>query len=59
MRTFYLDPDVVEAECGYRPFTTFWEDFSIAEGFGRKAVKPIPVLLAAGKATTSMSPNWP
>lgn len=38
MNTFYLDPEIVEEECGYRPFTTFWEDFSIAEGFGRDAI---------------------
>lgn len=25
--------------CGYKPFTTFWDDFSIADRFGEKAVK--------------------
>lgn len=24
---------------GYRPFTTFWQDFTIAEHFGEKAIK--------------------
>lgn len=24
----------IEALCGYKPITTFWDDFSIAEGFG-------------------------
>lgn len=26
-------------ECGYEPFTTFWEDFSIADAFGAEAVQ--------------------
>ena len=29
----------VEAFCGYKPKTTFWEDFVIAEHFGVKAIK--------------------
>ena len=29
----------VEAICGYKPFTTFWDDFSIAEKFGKDAIK--------------------
>ena len=29
----------VEAFCGYKPVTTFWQDFSIAELFGLDAVK--------------------
>lgn len=33
-----LDRDYIESEIGYRPFTTFYEDFSIAELFGREAV---------------------
>lgn len=28
----------IEALCGYKPITTFWDDFSIAEGFGHGAV---------------------
>ena len=34
-----LDRDKVEAMTGYRPFTTFFEDFSTAEAFGADAVK--------------------
>lgn len=34
-----LNRDAVEQEIGYRPFTTFWEDFSIADAFGVSAVK--------------------
>lgn len=33
-----LNRDVVEAETGYRPFTTFYEDFSIADNFGLDAI---------------------
>lgn len=33
-----LDRDYIESEIGYRPFTTFYEDFSIAEIFGTEAV---------------------
>lgn len=33
-----LDRDYIESEIGYRPFTTFYEDFSIAEMFGTEAV---------------------
>ena len=29
----------VEAMTGYKPKTTFWEDFVIAERFGTKAIK--------------------
>ena len=29
----------IEEISGYRPMTTFWEDFSIAEKFGHKAVQ--------------------
>ena len=29
----------VEAMCGYKPMTTFWEDFVIAERFGINAIK--------------------
>lgn len=29
----------VEEEMGYKPITTFWSDFSIAENFGAEAVK--------------------
>lgn len=28
----------VESELGYKPITTFWEDFSIADKFGNDAV---------------------
>lgn len=34
-----LDRDKVEAMTGYRPFTTFFEDFSTAEAFGVNAVR--------------------
>lgn len=34
-----LDRDTVEAMTGYRPFTTFFEDFSMAEAFGVNAVR--------------------
>lgn len=33
-----LNRDVIEEEIGYRPFTTFFEDFSIAEHFGTKGI---------------------
>lgn len=39
MKIKTLNRDVVEAETGYRPFTTFYEDFSIADNFGLDAVK--------------------
>jgi hypothetical protein len=39
MKIKTLDRDKVEAMIGYRPFTTFYEDFSIAEAFGSDAVK--------------------
>ena len=29
----------IESQCGYKPITTFWQDFSIADNFGVKAVK--------------------
>ena len=29
----------VEEFCGYKPITTFWEDFSIAEAFGINAIR--------------------
>lgn len=29
----------IEAVCGYKPLTTFWMDFSIADVFGEKAIK--------------------
>ena len=34
----YLDPDKVYEMTGYRPFTTFWSDFAIAEKFGKDAI---------------------
>ena len=39
MKVKTLDRDKVEAMTGYRPFTTFFEDFSIAEPFGADAVR--------------------
>lgn len=39
MKITTLDRDAVEAMTGYRPFTTFFEDFSIAETFGVDAVR--------------------
>ena len=29
----------IEEMCGYKPQTTFWEDFSIADAFGVDAIK--------------------
>lgn len=29
----------IEAMCGYHPITTFYEDFSIADGFGERAIR--------------------
>lgn len=29
----------IEEECGYKPQTTFWDDFSIADAFGINAIK--------------------
>lgn len=29
----------IEEECGYKPITTFYEDFSIADGFGVEAIE--------------------
>ena len=29
----------IEAQTGYKPFTTFYEDFSIADAFGVSAIK--------------------
>ena len=34
-----LNRDKVEEMTGYRPFTTFYEDFSIADKFGVSAIK--------------------
>lgn len=28
----------IEEMCGYKPFTTFWDDFSIADNFGIDAI---------------------
>lgn len=39
MKIKTLDRDAVEAMTGYRPFTTFFEDFSMAEAFGADAVR--------------------
>ena len=33
-----LNRDLVEQQIGYRPFTTFYKDFSIAEEFGEDAI---------------------
>lgn len=33
-----LDRNAIESMYGYRPFTTFWEDFSLAEPFGVAAI---------------------
>ncbi len=35
MRTHWT----IEEDTGYKPITTFWDDFSIADAFGTKAVK--------------------
>lgn len=29
----------IEAETGYKPLTTFWQDFSFADAFGAESVK--------------------
>lgn len=39
MKIKTLDRDVVEQQTGYRPFTTFYEDFSIADHFGLNAIQ--------------------
>lgn len=39
MKIKTLNRDAVEAMIGYRPFTTFFEDFSVAETFGVDAVR--------------------
>ena len=39
MKIKMLDRDVIEREIGYRPFTTFFEDFSIADAFGLDAIE--------------------
>lgn len=39
MKIKTLNRDVVESEIGYRPFTTFFEDFSIADNFSVDAIK--------------------
>lgn len=31
--------ELMRIECGYESFTTFWEDFSIADAFGADAVQ--------------------
>ena len=35
----HLNPDTVERETGYRPQTTFFDDFSIADTFGEDAIR--------------------
>ena len=39
MKITTLNRDAVEAMIGYRPFTTFFKDFSVAETFGVDAVR--------------------
>lgn len=39
MKIKTLNRDVVEFRMGYRPFTTFFEDFSIEDNFGINAIK--------------------
>jgi len=39
MQVLELDPDKVQEMIGYRPFTTFFSDFSIAEVFGKDAIE--------------------
>lgn len=41
----------VEEELGYKPITSFWQDFSIAERFGGKAVRLLRIL-ASNKGGT-------
>ena len=35
----YMTKWNVEAFCGYKPITTFWQDFCIAEAFGTSAIQ--------------------
>lgn len=37
--SLYIPAWNVEALTGYKPITTFWQDFSIAERFGEKAIR--------------------
>lgn len=49
----------VESELGYKPITTFWEDFSIADKFGNEAVMiRSSVLSLSGKATMPILRKW-
>lgn len=39
MRNLRIPHWGIEEETGYKPLTTFWQDFSIADAFGVSAVK--------------------
>ena len=39
MKIKMLDRDFIERKIGYRPFTTFFEDFSIADVYGLDAIE--------------------
>ena len=39
MNNIYTLPWVIEQMTGYKPKTTFWKDFGIADVFGQNAVK--------------------
>ena len=39
MKIKTLNRDAIEEMTGYRPFTTFYEDFSIADNFGESAIR--------------------
>lgn len=46
----------IEEETGYKPFTTFWQDFSIADTYGLQAIQDtLIVLLKRGKVIISTS----
>lgn len=41
MKTFQVTIPIwnITEFCGYKPITTFWRDFSIADIFGNKAIE--------------------
>lgn len=45
----------IEEETGYKPITTFWMDFSIADNYGKPFKTHSTVLSMRGKVITSTS----
>ena len=45
----------IESETGYKPMTTFWQDFSIADAFGVAAVESHPSWVCGLKQTWQFS----